>query len=107
MSTSKERIQLRAELLREIFLKPDLAQLRKRNLAQAGFSLPGEAGENHGDVITSVLVSGASDDHSIAMNAPFASRRFQGDGHFGPGREGSGTTKFDAVSVNDNGVWGK
>ena len=71
--------------LRERKERKRSTNLRPGHRAQTGLRLFGEAGEDHGDVISGVLVSGAGNDDSVAVQFARALRRLQGESHFGPG----------------------
>ena len=61
----------------------------------------GQAGEDHGDELTGMLVASAGNHDPIAVHFATISRGLKGHGHFGPGRKRRGASKFDSVSVND------
>lgn len=69
---------------------------------QTSLGLFGEAGENHGDMITGVFVAGAGDDHAVAIHFAVILGRLQSKSHFRPRRKRRGAAELDAAFVDDN-----
>ena len=78
------------------------AQIRAGHGVQTRLALPGQAREDHGNVIAGMLIAGAGDDDARALDAAVVARGIQFHGHFGPGAERRWAAKFDAAFVNDD-----
>ena len=70
----------------------------------AGLRLARQATENHGYMVTSVLVAAARDHQAIAVNFLAAGGRLQADGHLRPRRERSRAAELHPVLVEDDRV---
>jgi hypothetical protein len=77
-------------------------RLSLRHRAQTSLRLFGEAGENHGDVITGMFVAGARDYHSGAIDFAVVFGGLQSDRHFRPRRKRRGAAEFDSAFVDDD-----
>ena len=77
---------------------------RIHDSVQSCFGLLGHPGEHHRDVITCVLISAATHDHSCAIHRRTVMRRLERHGHLNPTGESCLTAKFDAAFVDGNRV---
>ena len=80
----------------------NLTELRVGHLGQAGLGLFGDAGEDHRDVITRMLIAGAGNHDSIAMYFATIMGRLQSHCHLSPWRKGTRATKFYSVFMDDD-----
>ena len=69
------------------------------HLAETRLGLFGKPGENHGNVITRMLIARAGNDHTSAIYLLVFLGGLQSQCHLGPGRKCIRAAEFDAVSV--------
>jgi hypothetical protein len=75
--------------------------------AKACLGLFRQASKDHRNVIASVFVAGAGNDHSRTVQPTPVGRRMQRQRHLSPLGKRRGTAKLDSIPVNDDGVGGK
>lgn len=73
---------------------------------QLRLCLLGQAGEQHGNPVTDVLIAGAINHHAGAMDFAVP-RRSQSYRHFSPGRKRSRAAEFNAALVNSHRISAK
>ena len=69
------------------------------HLAETCLGLFGKPGENHGNVVTCMLVARAGNNYACAIYLLVFLWGLQGQGHLSPGRKCISAAEFDAVSV--------